>query len=364
MSHALGKFTVRALQAAGLACMLGLATAGAVQAAVQRVGWVWAYSPSATHPYKVTGSYVYNSTGGEVIVVPLGTGYYEVKFAGLYNGAPSDVQVSAYSSSGYCTSSGWSSSSKSVVAYVSCYDASGNPANSYFTLLYQERSGNIGNNGKGLAFVWANSPTSASYTPSGGYSYNSTGGTNNITRNGTGSYTVNLPGLTTGGGDVQVTAYDAVARCKAGSWGQSGSGTYVNVYCFDSTGAAADEYFDLAYSDKESFGHTTSSSAKGVYAWANNPSPTKSYTMSPTFQYNGFTTGRLTANKYGTGEYTVTIPGSFGYDFSNVLVTGYSGSSNYCNIVDWGSASVNVACYSQGGTPTDSYFDLAFQTAN
>src|SRR5262245_42166976 len=68
------------------------------------------------------------------------------------------------------------------------------------------RSGKTGSSAQ-LGYVWANQPSSASYTPSLTYQFNSAGGTNTITRSGVGQYTVHFPGLSTLGGHVQVTAY-------------------------------------------------------------------------------------------------------------------------------------------------------------
>src|SRR5690349_18877060 len=62
----------------------------------------------------------------------------------------------------------------------------------------------------GYAFLWADQPSTASYTPSTSFQGNSMGGTNTIVRNGTGDYTITLPGMAGNGGDggnVQVTAY-------------------------------------------------------------------------------------------------------------------------------------------------------------
>ncbi len=69
-------------------------------------------------------------------------------------------------------------------------------------------------------YVWANNVTSASYTPSLTYSYNSRGGANTITRSAAGIYQVKIGNLSTTGGHVQVTSYGAGSvNCKVQSWG-------------------------------------------------------------------------------------------------------------------------------------------------
>src|SRR5437867_2159278 len=63
---------------------------------------------------------------------------------------------------------------------------------------------------RGSAFVWANRPSTASYTPSATYQWNSHhpgAAVNTITRTGKGSYTVRLPGLDAKSGTAIATAY-------------------------------------------------------------------------------------------------------------------------------------------------------------
>src|SRR5207244_2402668 len=82
------------------------------------------------------------------------------------------------------------------------------------------------------------------------HQFNSSGGTNTITRTSTGSYTVLLPGLGSRGGTVKVTAQTSASRdCKAAAWAAAGADETVDVRCFDAAGAPVDERFTLAYSD-------------------------------------------------------------------------------------------------------------------
>ena len=356
--------------AGGLACALAVASAGAAQAATtSRIGWVWASNPTDTSPYTPDPSYSYNSAGGAITITRLGAGYYEVQFAKLSTGVVGgDVQATEYSGSGYCMASGWSFTTKGrvVTAYVNCYDASGNASDNTFTLLYQMHSGNIGNAGRGLAYLRADQPSTGSYTPTGALQYNSTGASNSIVRHSVGNYTATLPGLTRNGGSVQVTAFlgNAAARCKVSGLSSNSNATFVDVLCFNSSGQAADEAFDLAYSDRESFGHTNSATARGAYALTNKPLDKSSYTPTLAFQYNGFGTGNLAAIKDGKGIDTVSIPGDIAYSTSNVLVTSFDSTSNYCNVQNWSSSAIAINCYAQGGVPVDSKFYAAFQTAN
>jgi len=97
-------------------------------------------------------------------------------------------------------------------------------------------------------YVWANNATSASYSPSAGYSYNSTGGANTITRSGVGVYAVTFAGLVPPAapfGNVQVTAYGGGAGyCKVASWVGTPDLT-VSVRCFDGAGASIDSLYSV-----------------------------------------------------------------------------------------------------------------------
>jgi hypothetical protein len=97
-------------------------------------------------------------------------------------------------------------------------------------------------------YVWANEPSSASYTPSTYYSFNSSGGANTILRSGVGRYTVNLYGLVAGGGHVQVTAYGPSSdTCKVANWGVGGTYLSVNVNCYNHLGQPVDTYYTLYF---------------------------------------------------------------------------------------------------------------------
>jgi hypothetical protein len=319
-----------------------------------------------------------NAKRGGVYVAYLGTGSYEVEVNGLGPSGPDDVQVSAAQGGGfaYCMTAGWDvvhPENATVNIIVNCYDVEGNPIDDEFAFLYQSRANSFGSAVKGIAYLLADQPTQANYTPNPAYQYNSTGATNTMARNGTGSYTATIPGLTKKGGNVQVTAYGSgPARCKVSSWSSSESGTSANVLCFDGTGAAADEEFTLAYTIGEPMGlwdykHTKGNpndGDAGAYAWANQPDNTKTYRPPHAFNYNGFDTGRLTVAWQRTGEYWVTLPGVEDLDAASVLVTANGDGNTTCSAGGGpeGYVPVDVNCFDQNGNPVDSEFSVLFQT--
>jgi hypothetical protein len=102
-----------------------------------------------------------------------------------------------------------------------------------------------------VCYLWADQPTSASYTPSTTYSFNRTGGPNKVTRSGPGSYTVTcgkVPSLSgPRGGHVQVTAYgSANTLCNVTGWG--GTPLQAGVQCRSLVGGAlTDSLFDFLF---------------------------------------------------------------------------------------------------------------------
>jgi hypothetical protein len=346
-----------------LAMVAGLTSAQAAGS----IGWVLGNEPNATSAYTPASANSYNSAGGSITVTPVSAGVYTVSFAGLHTRTGSDdVQVTAYQTAGYCTAGAWSYVHATVNATVNCYSASGIRVNTYFDLLYQERAGIFGTGTKGIAFVYANSPTTANYTPTSATQYNSTGGTNTVIRIGAGSYVVNIPGLSNQHGDVQVTAVgpnaSSPARCKVESW-QSGANNGTNIYvlCFNSSGAAADELFDVAYAVLEPFGLGVASATPGAWAWAELAKSTTPYDTKAAYQFNGFATGKLTAQNQGTGVYNVNVPDYPSYSSSIALVTAYGSDNSYCNPNGW--LPISVTCYAQGGRQKDDIFDAAYQTS-
>lgn len=365
-----------------LTCLAAIAPASAADGHTA-IGWVLANQPNATAPYTPTVAASYNSSGGSITITNGSTGIYQVNFGSLYNKLNlNNVQVVAAggptggATSGYCLLLGWNGKGTGNGAQmdIGCVDANGNLSPTQFFLEYQQRTSPFGSSAGGIAFLYADQPTAASYTPNTAFNFNSTGTSTNqnyatVVRNSTGSYSVTIPGLESVHSDVQVTALSNVApaRCKVGHWLSNGNGgTSINVLCFNSSGSAADEYYSLAYSVNEPFGLTSSATARGAWARANCDTCTTTYTPSAKYQYSGFATGKLTSveGSAGSHEYRVAIPGSLTFSHSHEMVTAYGDNSDYCNIDAWlpQTAEVNVACYAQGGAGANSDFGAVFQT--
>ncbi|NMO20913.1 trypsin-like serine protease [Pyxidicoccus fallax] len=317
-------------------------------------GFVWADQPS-TAAYTPSSYYSHNSTGGTNTITRTAVGSYRVEMPGLGQ-SNGNVQVTAYGgTANRCKVSSWGPSGTALHVYIACYTAAGAAADSYFVAQYY-RAG-AGNPQQG-AYLWANQPSTASYTPSRYYSYNSRGGTNTVTRTGVGAYQANLPGFTTIGGNVQVTAYGYGSHhCKVASWGTN----IVYVRCFDAAGNPADTYWTLRYTDR----HVANSGQRGAYAWL---SDATSPTSTPSSWYQWHSLGStLTASRSGTGSYTMHIPGIAAYNRTSAMVTAYGYTNTYCNVSSWfsnssGGTDVNVQCRDATGGPADSLFTMSYIT--
>lgn len=194
-----------------------------------------------TNDYAPAGSASSNPTGA-IRVFRNGIGNYSVKFTGFgtrltSNGGHAQA-VALGTGAQHCKVGSWGGS-PDLFVNVLCYSRFGDPKDVKFNVFFATPNPH-------LAYAWANSPTSSSYTPSTFYSSNPNGGGINITRSGVGQYSVNFSGLTLlDGGDVQVTAYSSGnIVCKVTGWGSTSAG----VRCFNpGTNVLVDSFFDIMF---------------------------------------------------------------------------------------------------------------------
>jgi len=193
-----------------------------------------------TTSYTANADFAYNPAGSVTISRFVG-GNYNVFFNGL-DGRGSTVQVAATGvGDAFCTTYGWGEST--LQASVICYDHSGNPVDSYFTIMVIPAGATPG----GIAYGFANQPTAGNYQPA--MAYGAAG--IYVTRFGVGYYAMSFPGLNPlqlGGGYAQVTTY-GTNRCAVFLWGQNvdTSNMDVQVKCSTPAGAAADAEFVVLF---------------------------------------------------------------------------------------------------------------------
>lgn len=205
------------------------------------------------------------------------------------------------------------------------------------------------------AFAWCGSPTTASYTPNGLYSFNSTGGAITVTRSSTGSYAVNFSGMKMTGGHVQASLYgSSEGQVRVSSWGSSGNDMFANIRTYNQAGVLADRAFNIFITDQ---------GFEGAYLYANQESSV-SYTPSTTYSYNS-SGGSPTISSPQIGTYTVTIPGVGSSGIGNVQVTCAGTSTNAtAKIKEWkvdgNDLKVEVRTYNSTGSLSDVKFNLLY----
>lgn len=207
-----------------------------------RLGFALAHDQAATAAY--VPQQARHSRGGPVTITRSAPGRYRATFTGLNRtdtDGPEQVFVTAVGTAGErCRVQVWSTSTFS--ADIACANPAGEPTDTKFSLLMLEQ----GRAGAKTAFAWADQPgTAGPYDPYPLYSFNSTGGTNRITRSSPGNYSVVFPNFSRTPGAAEtviVTAYGGgETRCRIGSW-SSGS---VSIVCYDTAGNPVDSAFDV-----------------------------------------------------------------------------------------------------------------------
>lgn len=193
-----------------------------------------------------------------------------------------------------------------------------------------------------LAWTWGFAWVEPGAPLNPAYSFNSSGGTNSYS--GTpGNYSVFMPGLDQGGGNVQVVGYGpSNVRCKVSSWGTSASGTLINVRCHNPAGALAASPF-VVYYDKSAAG------VGSTYLWYDGVSAPSGYSYNASGGTNAVT-------RLALGRYRVDLPGATGN--ASLHVTAYGPDAEHCSIESFWTGVVYVRCFNTSGAAADSKFSL------
>ncbi|YAF93990.1 MAG: hypothetical protein AB3A66_15295 [Nodularia sp. CChRGM 3473] len=333
---------------------------------VRAKAWVWANQPNTAlnTPYTPDLNYQYNSTNATNQATRLEVGQYRVNFPGLGT-AGGTVHVSSYGGNHHCKVVSWGSSGTTQQVRVNCFTPNGVLVNGRFTVLFYKESRR--STTWTDAYLWADQPTTSSYTPT--YQWNSKRTINTASRFNTGTirYQATLTSLNVVGGTVLVTAYGSGSeRCKAVNWFPSGGNTLVNVNCFNSSGNLVDTRYNLSYMTDVAIGIDVSEDTDyGGYVWANNPTA-GFYTPDPTYQLNN-TGGTNTITRNSLGKYTVRFPNLKPSNRTTAQVTAYGSASEYCTVNFWnsdgsGGTNVNVQCFNSLGNLVDTRFTLTYLT--
>jgi hypothetical protein len=210
-------------------------------------------------------------------------------------------------------------------------------------------------------YVWAHSPTLASYNGGGTYAFNRSGGAITITRQGEGTYTVRFAGLSAVLGTkstVHVTGYlSNNTYCKPA--GQKLLSDVIRIKCFDAaSGRPTDAYYTV---------YITKRYGDLAFAYASQASGTN-YAPPGSASHNPG--GAIRVFRNAVGNYTVRftglasrLSGNGGHAQAVAIGTG----AQHCKVASWGGSpdiSVNVLCFSRAGALKDVKFNVFFATPN
>lgn len=360
------------LVAAATGVVLGLVTivlaAAPAQADVLHDvgGYVWGYQPT-TPSYTISGpDYFYgaNDSGGAIHVTRLGVGRYRVRWAGLGFGQPPAGGIghaSAYgATANLCTVAAFIRESPDALVYVHCFNSAGALADTQFTANFVLTTGVDWD--VPYSYVWAAaSPTRPTYVPDlGGFSFDSTGLEQRVTRDGTGSYLVYLPSAAAFADQettfYQVSAWSMTAvNCRTINY--QGYGV-IRVQCRNVTGTLVDATFTVTFSPHNMLLRSVPSALAVVQATPSSP-PLISWT-------DGSDTGHpYTVTRLGTGSYRVVFSG-MGHTGGHAVARAIGQNTlAHCHTQSWTRNStdeiVNVRCYTTGaGIATDSSFTVGY----
>lgn len=369
-----------------LASMLGVSGTAAPAHAGVIIGQVASTTASGFANVDSTG--VLMGSRGAASVSRTGAGTYVVTFANMASGG-GVVHVTARgdgsaATSNSCQAVSWRYSGTWVSPAdeninVSCFDTSGRPSDTGFTVSYNSRP-NLSAPQSGdfeiYDYLWADQPTAAGYTPSPMYQYNSVKSDpilrNTVNRLSTGSWVVHLLGrndlpynagrIDYPGGEALVTAYGPTpTRCRTAGIvpNHTTYGQDIYVLCHDYSGNAVDARFSLSYAH---------------YNQALIPQGTV-FSQGLVLPSSGFDTTNSeapggTVTKYGTGEYLVSLP-DVGKTPDSFQLTPNGWNTAYCSLSSWsgenttnpavgGTVQAWVDCFSPSGQRADTSFFVAY----
>jgi len=187
----------------------------------------------------------FNSAAGDMTVTRLAQGSYVALFKDLH-AAGGSVQATSFTSDG-CRAGSWTDVAAGLQVGIRCYDAAGALTDAEFRMTYMNGLGMKGFGGTSVAYLLADKPKLASYTPSATYRFSTEGGTPNVKHIGKGYYRVTLPNFEVGGAAVVTATGDGKQLCQLGALPTTGSPKKVDVRCFTPAGAAANSPFALSF---------------------------------------------------------------------------------------------------------------------
>lgn len=246
--------------------------------------------------------------------------------------------------------------SPDAFVYVHCFNSAGAFADTQFTASFVMSTGVDWD--VPYSYLWAARPTTSSYIPTlGGFSFDSTGLEQRVTRDGTGSYLVYLPSAAAFA-DQETTYYQTTAwsmtavNCKTINY--QGAGV-IRIQCRTMTGALVDAAFTVTFSPHNMLLRSVPSALAVVQATPSAP-PLITWTDG---------TDPYTVTRLATGSYRVVFTG-MGHTGGHAVARAIGQNTlAHCHTQSWTRSGadelVNVRCYTTGsGIATDSSFAAGY----
>ncbi len=325
--------------------------------------WGWFDKPSSNQ-FTLSSYYQFNSTGGAIVGKRSATGVYQVVIPNMgshYNGVCHAV---AYGGNHSVQVVNWGRSGSNLNINLKAFAPTGRPIDGRFVIFFYHEDKKSG------AYTWMSSPGEVTH----GYTYNSSGGRNTVTKTGTGRYKVEFAGLkpdvyTQQKGNVLVTPYNGTARrAQVINWGLSSrGGASVNVQITDANGQPADSKFVISFINDFNIGQNGNGEDAdcGAFVWANDATASRIYSPSATYAKNN-ASKNIKIQRLSTGSYKVQL-GLVPHQSSTMAIaTSYGSNNTYASVDKWLKSSsdsgtdVYVKCYDANGNLADSKFTLFY----
>jgi hypothetical protein len=191
--------------------------------------------------------YTFNSADQQVTATRSATGTYSVLFTGL-NTAGGSVLVTSFTPNGLCRAGAWNTVAQGVQVGVRCYNTAGSLSDGPFMVSFMDGLGVKGfGGGSEAAYLLADQPKIASYTPPAAFRFSTEGGTPKVKHLGKGQYRVVVPNLGVGGAALVTATGAGNQTCQLGALPATGSPRKIEVRCFTPDGQPANSQFTLSF---------------------------------------------------------------------------------------------------------------------
>jgi len=324
----------------------------------------WVDTPATGH---VSTTWQATSSGAVMTGARPAPGRYEIYVPGMTSFVGGNVLVTPYATSAHCGVVSWNVIAGALKIDVQCFaPVTGAAVDAQFVVSYvlEDLRPVGGSDPVRAAYMWYSNGSPAAEPT---YRWSSIGGPGALfttTTTGTGKYRVEMHGMTAPqlppGGVAQVTAYGAAKRyCNVTDWANliGTASRFVDVRCFDPTGALANSAFALRFWTRPTWG-----AREGGYAVDISPS-SASFTPAAVHQSLFPELVPLTPisiTRPSAGSWDASVP-AMTWTGSGALVGSLDPDGAYCTTAGWNpGVHVQVRCFSPTGAAADARFTVAY----